>query len=98
MLQRKRRQILIIQRALVHDAGDGQLHLLANLTGLQFRRRRVPATFLRDEAMGRIDCGLAPFDGHIHQCASRSSFVERGSPTMCEPATSRMSTPSGNIS
>ena len=56
------------------------------------------ATLLCDEAMGRINCGLASFDGHIHQCASSSSFVERGSPTICEPATSRMSTPRGNNS
>ena len=98
LLQGERGQILIIERALVHDAGDGQLHLLADLACLQFWRCGVATTLLRDQVMGRSDCGLAPFDSHIHQCASSSSIVERGSPTIRVPATKSTSTPRGNSS
>ena len=67
LLQRQRREIGIVERALVHDAAAGETHLLADLRDGELRHAFVAATRFGDEIMGGEDGGFAAFDRDIHQ-------------------------------
>ncbi|MDT4806004.1 hypothetical protein FQZ97_388220 [compost metagenome] len=66
LLERQGRQLRIVERALGHDAGDGQRHLFADLVQAQFGHFAVAAPVVIQHAVGIEDGALAPFYGYVH--------------------------------
>ncbi len=66
LLDGQRRKVAIIERALGHDAVDGEGQLLADLGGRDFRHRRIAAAVVGEEPVGIVDGAFATLDGHIH--------------------------------
>ncbi len=66
LLDGQRREVAVIERALGHDAVDGEGQLLADLGGCDFRHRRIAAAVVGEEPVGIVDGAFATLDGHIH--------------------------------
>ncbi len=70
LLDGKRRELAVVQRALGHHAIDGEAELSGNLVQREFGNLTVAAALMRQQAMGVLDGALASLDGDIHALAS----------------------------
>ncbi len=66
LLDRERRKLAVIQRALCHDAIDAEAKLLGYLREREFRNIAIAAALMRQQTMGVLDGAFASLDGDIH--------------------------------
>ena len=82
LLDGERRQFAVVERALAHDAVDGERKLLGDLGQRQFGHVAVAAPLMRQQAMGVLDGAFAALDRNIHGQPPLTSRVVRGMATM----------------
>src|SRR6267378_1103484 len=70
LLDRERRKLAVIQRALRHDAIDAKAKLLGYLGEREFRDVAIAAALMRQQTMGVFDGTFASLDGDIHASVS----------------------------
>ncbi len=66
LLDGKRREFAVIQRAFGHDAIDAEAELFGDLGERHFRNVAIAAALMRQQPMGVLDGALASLDGDIH--------------------------------
>jgi hypothetical protein len=70
LLDGKRGEFAVIQRALGHDAVDGEAELFGDLLQRQFGNVAIAAALMRQQPVGVLDGALASLDGDIHALIS----------------------------
>ena len=66
LLDRERRELAVIERALAHDAVHGEAELLRDLVERDFGNILIAAPRICEQAMGVLDGAFAAFDCDIH--------------------------------
>ncbi len=66
LLDGQGREVAVVERALGHDAVDGERQLLADLGGRDFGDGRIAAAVVGEEPVGIVDGAFATLDGDVH--------------------------------
>ncbi len=97
LLDRERRELAVIERALGHDAVDTERELLGYLRQRHLGHIAIAAPLMREQPMGVLDGAFASLDGYIHRSHSLA-ISPRGAriASMASSWTSTTSMPRGN--